>query len=93
MAALTATPKAPPRRIVTVPSAPAPAPASPHVTEPESQTAPDGEIGDGGGGASQDRESLILKQGRGRAGTVLTGFRGLLDPADFRPRRKTLLGE
>ncbi len=45
--------------------------------------------------ASEARSQSLLNRSRGRLGTVLTSFRGLLsDKADdFDPPRKTLLGE
>lgn len=38
-------------------------------------------------------ERDLLRRGSGRAGTVLTGWRGLLAPGALAPRRKSLLGE
>ena len=56
-----------------------------------------------GGGATSDpaapdtpeqqREKNLLSRSRSRAGTILTGFRGILAPADGTGQRKTLLGE
>jgi hypothetical protein len=35
----------------------------------------------------------IMRRSKGRAETVLTSFRGLLDGEQIRPQRKSLLGE
>lgn len=43
--------------------------------------------------ASEVRAQNLLGRERSRFGTVLTGFRGLLDTLDNRPERKTLLGQ
>lgn len=47
--------------------------------------------------AAQLRQENLLQRSRGRFGTILTGFRGLLDTSDnanaSRTPRKTLLGE
>ncbi len=42
---------------------------------------------------SAARAENLLRRNRGRTGTVLTGFTGLLAPENAEPRRKTLLGE
>lgn len=42
---------------------------------------------------SAARAENLLRRNRGRTGTVLTGFTGLLAPENVEPRRKTLLGE
>lgn len=39
------------------------------------------------------RTQSLLRRSRGRFGTVLTGFRGFLNPVDGNDNRKTLLGE
>ncbi|MCB9979424.1 MAG: hypothetical protein H6862_07480 [Rhodospirillales bacterium] len=39
------------------------------------------------------RVAGILNARRGRISTILTSFRGFLDPASASPTRKTLLGE
>jgi hypothetical protein len=49
--------------------------------------------GDGGSEETPDRSGGLLLRDRGRFGTVLTGFRGLLAPAGSAGGRKTLLGE
>lgn len=38
-------------------------------------------------------EQSLLRRATGRAGTVLTGWRGVLSPGALAPTRKTLLGE
>lgn len=42
---------------------------------------------------ARERVAALLQNRRGVLGTILTGFRGFLDPAAAAPRRKTLLGE
>ncbi len=42
---------------------------------------------------SQARTENLLKRSRGRTGTILTSFTGILEPNDVRPSRKSLLGE
>lgn len=39
------------------------------------------------------REKSLLERQRGRFGTILTGFRGILAPLEQQGARKTLLGE
>lgn len=41
----------------------------------------------------QQREENLLSRSRSRIGTILTGFRGILAPADSQGQKKTLLGE
>lgn len=41
----------------------------------------------------QQREKSLLGRSRSRAGTILTGFRGILAPSEQQAQRKTLLGE
>ena len=41
----------------------------------------------------QQREKNLLSRSRSRLGTILTGFRGILAPAETESQRKTLLGE
>jgi hypothetical protein len=41
----------------------------------------------------QKREKSLLGRSRSRLGTILTGFRGILAPAETQGERKTLLGE
>jgi len=45
------------------------------------------------GGDDEDVISNLVRRNRGRLGTVLTSFRGILTPNDLTPYRKTLLGE
>lgn len=42
---------------------------------------------------ARERVATLLQSRRGILGTILTGFRGFLDPASASPQRKTLLGE
>lgn len=35
----------------------------------------------------------VLRRARGQSSTILTSYRGALTPDDYRPARKTLLGE
>ncbi len=42
---------------------------------------------------AEQREKSLLSRSRSRVGTVLTGFRGILAPAESNGQRKTLLGE
>lgn len=61
-----------------------PAPASPVVTViPDPLPA----------GLPTAGEQSLLRRAAGRAGTVLTGWRGVLAPGTLAPARKTLLGE
>lgn len=39
------------------------------------------------------RLAAIDRRRRGRAGTIVTSDRGILEPSDWVPRRKNLLGE
>lgn len=43
--------------------------------------------------SSEARSENILRRGRGRFGTILTGFQGVLTKNDSQSKRKTLLGE
>lgn len=40
----------------------------------------------------QQRAAALLRERRGRESTINTGFRGILEPRESQPRRKTLLG-
>ncbi len=89
MGSLTSRPKTPSRpqvvytpAPVTNPSAPAPQPSTPAASTAGTDTET---------GAKTRAASLLLRD-RGVFGTILTGFRGLLNPAAATPR-KTLLGE
>ena len=42
---------------------------------------------------AEQREKSLLGRSRSRIGTILTGFRGILSPAESDGQRKTLLGE
>ncbi|MDX9863104.1 MAG: hypothetical protein RBS99_19520 [Rhodospirillales bacterium] len=61
-----------------------PAPPPPPPPEPVDDTA-----------ARQRRERIeaLVRRRRGREATVATSSRGLLEAADWVPRRKSLLGE
>ena len=84
MGGLIGTPKAPPPRPVRVVQAPAPPPPP----APEEPDVPDEEEIQ-----SERRRENLLRRNRGRLGTVLTGFRGLLSLNDNATQRKNLLGE
>jgi hypothetical protein len=89
MGSLTSRPKIPSSPQVVyrpVASTPANNPATPTPATPP----PSGQAG-GDEGAS--RAASLLLRDRGRFGTVLTGFRGLLAPMNDSGGRKTLLGE
>lgn len=101
-------PKAPPPPSLVVPvSSPLPAPSTPApVTTPvprpvtpdpvstatvsDSTTPVDAPVSD----TSPDHAVTdLLRRNRGRLGTILTSFRGILSANDLTPYRKTLLGE
>ena len=42
--------------------------------------------------AEQQRAAALLRERNGRESTINTGFRGVLEPRETEPRRKTLLG-
>jgi hypothetical protein len=42
---------------------------------------------------SEARSENLLRRGRGRFGTILTGFQGVLTNNESQKKRKTLLGE
>ncbi|MFV3127613.1 hypothetical protein [Niveispirillum sp. KHB5.9] len=75
-----ATAAAPAAAVPVAASVPAAAPASPAAV-----TSPDP--------LSTAGEQSLLRRTAGRAGTVLTGWRGVLAPGTLAPARKTLLGE
>lgn len=82
-------PKAPAQQVVYVPRyVSTPTPATPGTTnnnndnDDEETLTPD-----------QQREKTLLSRSRSRIGTILTGFRGILAPAQTQDQRKTLLGE
>lgn len=83
---------APPPAVVYAPPPalpPAPAPVAPSPAP----SAPAAGDADADAQAAHARVTALLQARRGLPGTVLTGFRGFLDPAAAFPRRKTLLGE
>lgn len=43
--------------------------------------------------SSEARSENLLRRGRGRFGTILTGFQGVLTNNESQKKRKTLLGE
>ncbi|AUN31814.1 hypothetical protein C0V82_11320 [Niveispirillum cyanobacteriorum] len=85
MARLVSTPK--PRAVAVA------APATPAVTAPTATTpAAVATPANTATGPTAGEQSL-LRRATGRAGTVLTGWRGVLAPGALAPARKTLLGE
>jgi len=88
MGDITGRPKAPPQEVVYVPqyiyqdsppaNNPGNSPGSNPTTEPTQ---------------AEQREKNLLSRSRSRIGTILTGFRGILSPAETDSQRKTLLGE
>lgn len=68
-----------PPPVVTIPVAP----------EPQEPVKTDEEM------AAETRQENLLRRSRGTLGTILTGFRGFLNPSDEATSggRKTLLGE
>ena len=58
--------------------------AAPSTVSPAFSTTPD---------AATPAEQNLLRRATGRAGTVLTGWRGILGPGSLAPARKKLLGE
>lgn len=74
-------------------AAPQPAPPVSARPEEEAGSAPQENAEEQQREAGQEREQSLLKRSRGRAGTVLTSFRGLLSDSANTARRKTLLGE
>lgn len=77
-----------PQQVVYVP---APAAAKPVATPVASADTPPPEPTDAE--ASVERAENLLRRNRSRLGTVLTGFRGVLDQNSLAAPRKTLLGE
>jgi len=71
---------------VTVPTSPTP--LQPAITATTAASASDG--GDTGLTAG---ETSLLRRTSGRAGTIATGWRGILQPGALAPTRKSLLGE
>lgn len=86
MGDITGRPKAPPQEIVYVPQyiyqdAPSNSGGSTGNDTPDVPT------------QAEQREKNLLSRSRSRIGTILTGFRGILSPAETDGQRKTLLGE
>ncbi len=95
MARIFAPPK--PRTVhVQVPSEapPPPTPAAP-LAPPRPLTTPAVQLDPPPADLDPNRaaERSLLRRSTGRAGTVLTSWRGLLAPGALAPRRKSLLGE
>jgi len=88
MGSMNKRPKAPPVQQV-VYTVPAPQPSSGHTS---SEDASKPEISEEEQ-ASENRRQNLLRRNRGRLGTVLTGFRGVLTSSSANPQQKTLLGE
>ncbi len=89
MGSLTSRPNIQPQpQVVYVPSPLAPVYTPPPVTTPSAQT-----TGNNIDEELRERAGSLLLRDRGRFGTVLTGFRGLLAPVQNAGNRKTLLGE
>lgn len=77
-------PKAPKQQVVYVPQYvyPTPSTGGTNNNDPDDTPTPE-----------QQREKNLLSRSRSRLGTILTGFRGILAPAENTSQRKTLLGE
>ncbi|MFY8095566.1 MAG: hypothetical protein ACOVN0_18965 [Niveispirillum sp.] len=65
---------------------------APLVTAPAASPAPPAVAGPAAPSPTAAEQNL-LRRATGRAGTVLTGWRGVLAPGALTPARKTLLGE
>ena len=87
MARLVSAPK--PRAADAPPAVPLPAPPTPLLP---SATATAEAAAEEGVALTAGERSLLRRAG-GRAGTVLTGWRGILAPGTLAPTRKSLLGE
>lgn len=73
---------------------PAPEPLDPMPLPSPAPSSPDDDSAfDADQAESTIRVENLLRRNRGRSGTILTGFRGILSPNELVPRRKTLLGE
>lgn len=75
-----------------VPTTPSPTPGADTGTNTGTNTG----SGDTPTTPAQDkeaREQNLLRRDRGRLGTILSSFRGILGLSDNTPARKTLLGE
>jgi hypothetical protein len=65
------------------------------TSEADEQGQTQSQSGEDAGSAAegeQQRAAALLRERRGRESTINTGFRGILDPRESRPERKTLLG-
>lgn len=88
MGDITGRPKTPSPQVVYVPQyvytneASSPSTGSGAANESDPATTPE-----------QQREKSLLSRSRSRLGTILTGFRGLLEPSETQSQKKTLLGE
>jgi hypothetical protein len=83
-------PVVPPAPVYVPPVTPAPVPnqpAPPPVAMPAEPDKPDPEAQ-----ASETRVQNLLRRRRGRAGTVETSWRGVLEQSPAAPSRKNLLG-
>lgn len=89
MGDITDRPKAPAAQVVYVPKYVYTNP----TTTPSTPTSTDGNDPDLT--PEQQREKNLLSRPRSRIGTILTGFRGILSPAESQSQsqKKTLLGE
>lgn len=93
MGKLTSVPKAPAAPTYVYVPAPAPTPSSQNTpSNPTPASSPDTSAEDEAAQAAR-RVAGILSSRRGRISTILTSFRGFLEPAAASPARKTLLGE
>jgi hypothetical protein len=64
-------------------------PSTPYTADPATPT----DNGSTPQQQSETRAQNLLRRDRGRLGTILTGFRGILGLSNDTPSRKTLLGE
>ncbi len=89
------TPKTSTPQVIYVPTSSTSGTTSPTTTTQSSQTetADTSTANDSGETLARERVAALLQDRRGILGTILTGFRGFLDPASANPQRKTLLGE
>ncbi|MFM2045894.1 MAG: hypothetical protein RLY86_4470 [Pseudomonadota bacterium] len=83
-------------RAVALPPPPPPPPPSPALAPgPDPVLPPAGPAADApsvDAAVSAAAGTSLLRRTLGRAGTVLTGWRGILAPGSLAPRRKTLMG-
>ncbi|MFC7334731.1 hypothetical protein [Rhodocista pekingensis] len=91
MARLISSPK--PRRAA-LPATPPPAPPVPAAPAAPTPVAPTGTTSTGAApDPDAEAERSLLRRSAGRAGTVLTSWRGVLTPGAYAPVRRRLLGE